>query len=187
MSARRLRSCPPSAGTWAAVVLLWLAVWALAEAGGWHPRPLALLAVAVLVAALLQLVGALAPQTSSLPRVVLRATPASPVGEDARLLRHQLRLQDAAARPPSCRPALNHIADLARERLRLLQGGEVPGAAPRELLGQRLSGLVERRPPDRTYVSPRELAQLLDDLEAVPTDTSVHALRAARPRHERTS
>jgi hypothetical protein len=168
---RRLtRSLGPIAG--------WAALWGVLHVAGWRPRPVGLLAALVLVMALARLVSALAAGVGALPRVELRAPSRSPVGEDSRLVRHQLHLEDAAADPPSCRPVLAHIAVLTRERLRLVHGidtdpqrpgrpGPPPTGAPAALLGERLSALLVDPPPDRTRLAPRELTRLVDELEAL--------------------
>ena len=166
---RRLtRSLGPLAG--------WAALWGILHLAGWRPRPLGLLAALVFVMALARLVSTLADGVGALPRVELRAPSRSPVGEDSRLVRHQLHLEDAAADPPSCRPVLAHIAVLTRERLRLVHGIDpethrpwAPPGAPSsaELLGERLSALLADPPPDRTRLAPRELTELVDELEAL--------------------
>jgi hypothetical protein len=161
----------------APATLLWAVGWAALAVAGWRPRPLGLLAGLVLATALVRLAGALAADPAAVPRVNVRTTPSSPVGDDSRLLRHQLHLEDATANPPSCRPVLTRISELARERLRLVHGREA-GAEPlddpeiRDLLGERLAGLLASRPPDRTHLSPRELTRLVGDLEALTARTS---------------
>lgn len=149
--------------TLSAAVAAWAGVWAAADAWGWDPRPLPLLALLVLVLALGWLVGAVGITAPPLPRAELRVTPSSPVGEDQRLLRHQLQLEDAAGDPPSCRPVLTRISELARERVRLRHGTDV-GSRP---LGERLTAVLTDPPPDRTHLSPGELARLVDDVEAL--------------------
>jgi hypothetical protein len=153
-------------------VLLWAVGWAALAVAGWQPRPLGLLAALVLVTALVRLAVALVADLAVLPRVDVRATRSSPVGDDSRLLRHQLHLEDATADPPSCGPVLTRISELARERLRLVHGRDAGGEPlvdpeSRELLGDRLAALLASRPPDRTHVSPRELTRLVGDLEAL--------------------
>jgi hypothetical protein len=152
--------------------LVWVVGWAGMAAAGWQPRPLGLLAALVLVTALVRLAGALVPDLAALPRVDVRATHGRAVGDDSRLLRHQLHLEDATADPPSCRPVLTRISELARERLRLAHDRDA-GTGPlldpesRRLLGERLSTLLDEPPPDRTHLSPRELTRLVRDLEAL--------------------
>jgi hypothetical protein len=156
----------------APLVCVWAGLWAVLALAGWRPRPLGLLAALVLVAALARLASALASVGTVLPRVDVRADRSSPVGEDHRLLRHQLHLEDATADPPSCRPIVTRVGELARERARLVHGhdlvaGSLVDPVARELLGERLSALLDARPPDRTRLSPRDLARLVDDLEAL--------------------
>jgi hypothetical protein len=155
----------------APALLLWAVGWATLSVAGWRPRPLGLLAALVLVTAVVRLGGALVSDLAALPRVDVRATHSRPVGDDSRLLRHQLHLEDATADPPSCRPVLTRISELARERLRLAHGRDagtdLVDPESRRLLGERLSTLLNSRPPDRTHVSPRELTRLVRDLEAL--------------------
>jgi hypothetical protein len=165
----------------APVVVVWAIGWAALAVAGWRPRPLGLLATLVLLVALVRLAGALASDPATLPRVDVRATRSRPVGDDSRLLRHQLHLEDATADPPSCRPVLTRISELARERLRLAHGrdagtGQLVDPEGRRLLGERLSTLLDSRPPDRTHLSPRELTRLVRDLEALadPADPAAH-------------
>ena len=151
---------------------LWAGLWAVLAAAGWRPRPLGLLAGLVLATALARLVGALASVGTALPRVDVRAAPRSPIGEDQRLLRHQLHLEDATADPPSCRPITTRISELARDRVRLVHGHDLAAGSPidpaaQQLLGERLSALLAELPPDRTQLSPRELIRLVDDLEGL--------------------
>jgi hypothetical protein len=154
------------------LVGLWAAVWAVLAAAGWRPRPLGLLAAVVLVAGLARLARVLASFGAALPRVDVRVDPTSAIGEDHRLLRHQLHLEDATADPPSCRPVLTRICELARDRARLVHGHDIGAGAPvdpavRRLLGERLSAVLDDRPPDRTHLSPHELSRLVEDLEAL--------------------
>lgn len=185
----------------ALAVLAWLLLWVVGRAAGLHPRPVGLVAAVALATASAEVAAALLSRVGSIPRVDLRATPGSPVGDDHRLLRHQLHLQDATADPPSCRPVLNQVVELTHERLRLVHGvgsrsihgagaagsgpqgngdqsngdqsmgdqsrGIAPGTVPRDLLGPHLAALLTERPPDRTRLSPRELARLVDDLETL--------------------
>ena len=157
----------------APAALLWALGWAALAVAGWRPRPLGLLAALVLVTALVRLAGALVSDLAALPRVDVRATRSRPVGDDSRLLRHQLHLEDATADPPSSRPVLTRISELARERLRLAHGRDA-AAQPvdpesRRLLGERLATLLDERPPDRTHLSPRELTRLVRDREVLAT------------------
>jgi hypothetical protein len=176
----------------APAVLLWAVGWATLAVAGWHPRPLGLLAGLVLATALVRLAGALAADPAAArPRVNVRTTPGSPVGDDSRLLRHQLHLEDATADPPSCGPILTRISELARDRLRLAHGRDAGAGAlvdpeTRDLLGERLAALLQERPRDRTHLSPRELARLVADLEAlaapaVPTTPTTPTTREGRP------
>lgn len=151
---------------------LWLAIWLVATKAGWHPRPAGLLAALLLGAALIWLLGAIAESgVSPLPPTRLRVSPSSPVGEDSRLLRHQMHLEDAAADPPSCRPVITCIVELAQERRRLRYGGPYAdgGATHVDTLapGEHLSAVLAERPPDRTRLSTRQLAALVDELEAL--------------------
>jgi hypothetical protein len=155
-----------------ALACLWAGLWAVLATAGWHPRPLGLLAALVLAVVLARLVGALTSIGTALPRVDVRAARSSPAGEDHRLQRHQLHLEDATADPPSCRPIVTRISELARDRVRLVHGHDLATGAPidpvaRQVLGERLSALLDERPPDRTQLSPRELTRLVDDLEAL--------------------
>jgi hypothetical protein len=161
----------------APAALVWAVGWAALAVAGWRPRPVGLLAALVLVTALVRLAGAIVSDLAALPRVDVRGTRSRPVGDDSRLLRHQLHLEDATADPPSCGPLLTRISELARERLRLAHGrdaaAELVDAEGRQLLGERLSTLLDERPPDRTHLSPRELTRLVRDLEALaPTGRS---------------
>jgi hypothetical protein len=155
----------------APALLLWAISWAALAVAGWRPRPLGLLAALVLATALVRLAGLLVSDPAGLPRVNVRASRSRPVGDDSRLLRHQLHLEDATADPPSCRPVLTRISELARERLRLAHGrdagNELVDPESRRLLGERMSTLLDSRPPDRTHLSPRELSRLVRDLEAL--------------------
>jgi hypothetical protein len=151
---------------------VWVVGWAGMTVAGWQPRPLGLLAALVLVTALVRLAGALVSDLAALPRVDVRASHSRAVGDDSRLLRHQLHLEDATADPPSCRPVLTRISELARERLRLAHDrdagtGPLTDPESRRLLGERLSTLLDEPPPDRTHLSPRELTRLVRDLEAL--------------------
>jgi hypothetical protein len=168
----RARTRSPLVGSTVPLLCLWGGVWAGLAAAGWRPRPLGLLAALVLAAALARLVRVLASVGTVLPRVDVRVDRSSPVGEDHRLLRHQLHLEDATADPPSCRPILTRVSELARERVRLVHGHDLAAGSPldpraRGLLGQRLTALLDDRPPDRTRLSTRELTRLVDDLEGL--------------------
>jgi hypothetical protein len=156
--------------TGAATLAAWAVVWAVASAAGWQPRPILLLAAFVLAAGLASLASRVASDTAPLPRVQVRATPTSPVGEDQRLVRHQLQLEDAAGDPPSCRPVLTRITELTHDRLRRLEeAGQRSRDAP---VPPRLAALLEERPPDRTRLSHLELTRLVDDLEALGAEPS---------------
>lgn len=172
MTGRRgaVRAALPLALGTAAV---WLAIWLAAATAGWHPRPAGLLAALLLGAALIWLLGAVVESgVSPLPPTRLRVSLSSPVGEDSRLLRHQMHLEDAATDPPSCRPVVTRIVELAHERRRLRLGmtygdgtAHGDGAAPHA--GVHLAAVLDERPPDRTRLSPRQLAALVDELEAL--------------------
>lgn len=151
-------------------LVVWLAVWAIGSRAGWRPEPWRLLAALAVAAALLWLLGAVAVSgVSPLPPAHLRVTPSSPVGEDTRLLRHQMHLEDAAADPPSCRPVVSDLVHLARERLRLRHGS--PDADPdrvgEQRIGHHLAAVMNERPADRTQLSSRHLTTLVDELEAL--------------------
>jgi hypothetical protein len=152
---------------------VWLATWFVATKADWQPRPAALLTALLLAAALIWLLGAVVQSgVSPLPPTRLRVSLSSPVGEDSRLLRHQMHLEDAAADPPSCRPIVTRIVELARERRRLRYGTEYSdgtghgdvGAPPE---GSHLAAVLDARPPDRTRLSSRQLAALINELEAL--------------------
>ncbi|HET8615860.1 MAG TPA: hypothetical protein VFL94_10070 [Actinomycetales bacterium] len=164
--------------TTAGTLGIWGVVWAVGAAAGWHPAPLLILATTTLAAVLWRLLAAVGSTTATLPRVHVRVVPSSPVGEDPRLLRHQLQLDDATGDPPSCRPVLTRISELAVERLRLADPSDPREPAARaDVLGPRLAALLDQRPPDRTQLSPRELTRLVDDLEALrvgPSAAAVH-------------
>lgn len=146
---------------------LWLAIWAVAARARWQPHPAALLAALLLGAALVWLLRAVVESGASpLPPAQLRVTAASPAGKDSRLLRHQMQLEDAASDPPSCRPVLTHIVELAHERRRLHDGSRISGPGS-EAAGVHLSAVLKERPPDRTQLSPRHLTALVDELEAL--------------------